>query len=298
LSTRDEYIRFPPRNTTVCRSRPTNAISFDLEHWYTATLVRESVTDPTDRVEQSVQRVLDVLDDHDVAATFFVVGEVAEAFPDLLAHLAAAGHELATHGHTHTPLTELDRREFRSELDRSVAAIEEATDVAVRGFRAPNFSVCHETDWAFEVIADAGLTYDSSVFPSWTPMYGVRSAPVGPYRVDPHHPFEKGGSGGALLEAPVAVHPRFRVPVAGGFYARTLPTRVLEWGIEALNARGLPAVLYFHPWEFNPAVRSSAPPAHARFVSYHGIERTADVLARLLERYAFDTVAGAVTDSV
>lgn len=271
-----------------------NALSFDLEHWFTATLVRESVSNPTDEVVESTERVLTLLDRHDVTATFFIVGELAAAYPDLVARIADEGHELGTHGHTHTPLFDLDRATFASELDRSIDAIESAADVTVDGFRAPNFSVTPETAWAFDVMSDTGLQYDSSVFPLKTPMYGVRGAPTRPYRVDPVDPFADREAGDGLLEIPMAVHPRYRVPVAGGFYSRLIPTRVLEWGIDALNARGRPAVLYFHPWEFNPDVRSAEPPAHARFVSYHGIEKTADVLERLLERYSFETVAETV----
>lgn len=171
-----------------------------------------------------------------------------------------------------------------------MAAIERAADVDVAGFRAPNFSVTPETAWAFDALAEQGLVYDSSVFPVRTPMYGVSGASTCPYAVDMADPFSDTGSGGSLQELSVAVHPRYKLPVASGFYARTLPTRVLKWGIDALHARGYPAVLYFHSWEFNPDVRSMAPPAYARFVSYHNIEQTPAILGRLLERYEFGPI--------
>ncbi|MFB6308718.1 MAG: polysaccharide deacetylase family protein [Haloarculaceae archaeon] len=273
----------------------TNAISFDLEHWYTATLVRDAVTDPTDHVEESVDRVRELLDEFDVRATFFVVGELAREHPDLIGSLAADGHEIASHGHTHTPLFDLDRESFRRELTASDDAIADAAGVSPVGFRAPNFSIARSTEWAFDVLEDVGFEYDSSVFPVRTPMYGVGGAPVGPYRSRAPDRFSAGGAGASdestIDELPVAVHPRWRVPVAGGFYARLLPTRVVEWGIRALNRRGLPAVLYFHPWEFNPDVRSGEPPLSARFVSYHNVDSTGAKLARLLDRFEFETVA-------
>lgn len=269
----------------------TNVLTFDLEHWYTATLVRDAVADPVDRIETSVERVLDLLADHDTSATFFVVGEVAEEYPDLVARVSREGHELATHGHTHTPLFDLDRDSFARELDRSISAIERAADVTVKGFRAPNFSVAPETAWALDVLAEKGFAYDSSVFPVRTPMYGVTGAPTGPYRIDQADPFVDHKRSDGMFEVPLAVHPRTKIPVAGGFYARLLPTRIIKWGIEALNARGRPAVLYFHPWECNPEVRSDEPPAHARFISYYGIERTENVLGRLCGQYAFDSVS-------
>lgn len=268
----------------------TNALSFDLEHWYTATLVRESVTDPEDHIEESVDIVLNILDDYSVTATFFVVGEVAEEYPDLVAKVANAGHELGTHGYTHTPLSELNEDSFKTELTNSKAAIERAADVEVRGFRAPNFSITRKTKWALNVLLEEGFTYDSSVFPIKTPMYGVRGAPTKPYHIDLHKPFSDIGAT-KLLEVPVAVHPRVRIPVAGGFYARLLPQQVQSWGINALNKRRSPAVLYFHPWEFNPDVQTNEPPVHARIVSYHGIDRTETKLRYLLEEYPFASVS-------
>lgn len=274
----------------------TNGLSFDLEHWYMATLVRDSVSNPIDRIESSVDYVLSILNDHDVTATFFIVGEVAESYPDLVSRIAEAGHELGTHGQTHTSLFDLDRKSFATELDQSVAAIERAADISVKSFRAPNFSLTAKTAWAFEVLTDKEFIYDSSVFPVKTPMYGVGNAPVGPYSVNNSQPFTP-SSENTLVEAPLAVHPRFKLPAAGGFYARFLPTRIAEWGINALNARQLPAVLYFHPWEFNPAVRSNEPPAHARWISYYGLEETRETLNRLLEQYSFDSILTAIQNS-
>lgn len=267
-----------------------NVLSFDLEHWYTATLLREEVTDPVDRIEESVRIVLELLERFDARATFFVVGEVVEEYPDLIRSVADAGHEIASHGHTHTPLFELSPETFREELELSAAAIEDAVGARPDGFRAPNFSVTPRTRWAFDVLRDVEYGYDSSVFPVRTPMYGVSGAPLLPYRVDPRRPFERSNGTDGLLELPAAVfHPRVRLPIAGGFYVRLLPTAVLKRGIRNLNRRGIPATLYFHPWEFNPAVPVDEPPAHKRFISFHGIEWTERKLAELLSTYAFTT---------
>ncbi|HET7324896.1 MAG TPA: polysaccharide deacetylase family protein [Halococcus sp.] len=270
-------------------SSPINVLSFDVEHWYSATLLRDEVTNPKERIHESVEIVLDVLATYDVRATFFVVGELAREHPDLIARIADAGHEVGSHGHTHRPLFELTPTEFATELGRSTRAIHDATGATPVGFRAPNFSVTPRTEWAIEVLEAAGYRYDSSVFPVRTPMYGVRGAPVQPYRLDPSAPFEA-GSHGTLVELPLAVfHPRYRLPVAGGFYARLLPTWLLKRGMETLNAHGVPATLYFHPWEFNPAVAIQDPPAHKRFVSFHGIGGLTTKLEALLDTFEFTT---------
>ncbi|MFC7070548.1 polysaccharide deacetylase family protein [Halobaculum lipolyticum] len=276
-----------------------NALGFDLEHWYTATLLRDSVTDPVDRVVESTQVVLDLLDRHGVTATFFVVGEVAAEHPDLVARIVAAGHEIGSHGHSHRPVFELTREEFRRELRRSREAIVDAAGVAPAGFRAPNFSITRETAWAFEVLADSRYEYDSSVFPAWTPLYGVRDAPRRPYAVRGDDPFAAADAGNGaptatdLVELPLsALGSRLRLPIAGGFYARVLPRRLLTAGIARLNRAGVPANLYFHPWEFDPAVRTDDPPLAARLISFAGIDRLPGLLASLLDRFEFGPVGG------
>lgn len=281
-----------------------NALSFDLEHWHSATLVRDAVDDPVDRVEESVEVVLDLLDRHDVRATFFVVGEVAATHPELVDRVRSQGHEIGSHGHTHTPLFDLSPREFEAELDRAAAAIERATGVEPRGFRAPNFSVTRETAWAFGVLDAKGYRYDSSVFPAATWMYGVSDAPVAAYAVASDDPFRAGAArsgSDSLVEFPLSVvdasvrlpavgTASVRVPVAGGFYVRVLPERALRWAIRRCNRRGRPANLYFHPWEFNPDVRVDSLPAHRRFVSFHGIEGLERKLDTLLSDFEFTTV--------
>jgi polysaccharide deacetylase family protein (PEP-CTERM system associated) len=235
---------------------------------------------------------------HDVTATFFTVGAVAREYPEVVDRIAAAGHEVASHGDSHTPLSDLDRGEFERELTRSATAIKAATGQRPHGFRAPNFSLSGATSWAVDVLADHGYDYDASVFPVKTPMYGLSGAPVRPYGIratdltDPTpDPTER-----ALVELPAAVfHPHLRVPVAGGFYGRVLPRRVLGRGIRNLNAHGIPATLYFHPWEFNRSVPIDGLPSHKRFVSFYGIDRLADKLNWLLHRYPFDTAREVVS---
>ncbi|MDS0295295.1 polysaccharide deacetylase family protein [Halogeometricum luteum] len=288
--------------TVFGRTRPdadvTNALSFDLEHWHSATLLRDEVDDPADRVEESVAIVLDLLRRHDVHATFFVVGELAAEYPRLVRRIRKEGHEIASHGHTHTPLFELTPETFADELRRSSEAIEDAAGVRPRGFRAPNFSITPVTDWAFQVLESSDYLFDSSVFPVKTPMYGVSGASTEPYTVTADSPFGRrnGTPSNGLVEFPLSVaSARVPLPIAGGFYARVLPASVLDRGIRRLNRRGTPANLYFHPWEFNPDVRidCSLP---KRTVSFAGIERTEAKLDRLLAAHEFGTVGSVLAE--
>lgn len=300
-----------------------NVLTFDTEHWYSATLLADTVASPTTHIQRSVETVLDILARYDVKSTFFVVGEVAEEYPGLVGRIADEGHEVASHGHTHTPLFDLTRETFVEELNRSVEAIEAATGEQVVGFRAPNFSVTSKTCWAIETLIEQGFAYDSSVFPVRTPLYGVSNAPRRPYLACSDSPFtdrsrdsgrdsrtpngptpgpsmaDGGGAvqlvspepmatDGTILELPPAVfHPRVPVPVAGGFYARLLPSSVIHWGIRNLNDHNIPATIYFHPWEFNTDVVQRDIPFHKRFISYQGIEQTATKLEKMLSRFRF-----------
>lgn len=284
------------------RNRATNAVSFDLEHWHSATLLRPELADPVDHVTESVRTVLRLLERHGIRATFFVVGELASEYPELIARIAEAGHELGSHGHTHTPLTELSPESFERELAASVDAIRAAAGVRPAGFRAPNFSVGAGTDWAFDVLEANGFRYDSSVFPVKTPMYGVNGAPVAPYPIRSEAPFDppdRPTDGDDLVEFPLTVtHPTLRVPVAGGFYARFTPLAVLERCLEAVNGRGRPANLYFHPWELNPAVKTDEPSLYRRVVSFYGIERLQAKLDRLFDSFEFAPVAEVLDENV
>jgi polysaccharide deacetylase family protein (PEP-CTERM system associated) len=221
-----------------------NGISVDLEDWFS--LVRRRLwgveEPPTDRVVTATRRLLDLLDDAETRATFFVLGSVAETFPDLVQEVASRGHEIGTHGFGHWRVDAIGAERFRDELRLSRAAIERACGRRVVGHRAPEFSITAATPWAFDVLVSEGFDFDSSVFPVRHPRYGIPGAPVSPYRV------------GELRELPLAtlsIAGR-RIPAAGGGYLRYFPYVMIEGAIRQANRRGEPAVLYVHPYEFDP----------------------------------------------
>ncbi len=265
-------------------------LSLDLEEWYHGELIARR-TPPEARVSQvegALQPILALLERYDTRVTFFVVGALLHEHPDLIARIAAAGHEIGCHGMSHTNLWHLDSKSFAREL----ASFRDALDAVLPGylpvgFRAPMFSLDRRTSWALAVLKDAGYRYDSSVFPARTGYYGVGYAPVGIYRAsltDPGLVDEEAG----LIEAPLTVLPlwKLRLPLAGGAYMRLIPYPILERLLRWVGRRR-PLVLYAHPWEFNPSTPRRPLPLLERIAVYYNIPRNVTKLERLLKRFDF-----------
>lgn len=235
--------RFRPRPKTLVR--PEAALTVDVEDWYQSSVDLDAPI--TSRVVRNMERVRGLLDECDVKATFFVQGMVAETFPRLLQELLAEGHEIQSHGYSHRPLYRMNREGLRQELDRSRKTIEDACGVRVTAFRAPDFSILEGNLWALEVLAEQGFEVDSSIFPMAMKRYGVADWSLAPERVALPN-------GAAILEVPVAVWqaPGLRAPVAGGGYFRLLPQAVVEMALRSILKAQRPAILYCHPYEFNP----------------------------------------------
>lgn len=223
-----------------------NAMTIDVEDWYRLAHYKllRSIVPVSPHVVAQTHLVLDLLAESQDHATFFVLGVVAEQFPDLVRRIDEAGHEIATHGYAHRRLGELGPEKFEADLRCSIRILEDIIQKPVGGHRAPEFSIDQSTPWAWEIMAAAGLRYDSSVFPIRHPRYGLRSAPRNPYRVDT--------PSGALVEFPLATA-RFlgqNLPIAGGGYLRVLPFTFIQRGVRTLNRQGFHAVMYVHPYEF------------------------------------------------
>lgn len=267
--------------------QPTS-LTFDIEDWNHPELVRAHVARDDRRtiVKAGTELILDLMRRHGARSTFFILGEVAARHPDLVRRIVDEGHELASHGWSHTALWKLDRESFRTELRDFRRAVRDALgDDPVRGFRAPTFSLDRSTAWALDVLREEGFTYDSSIFPMKVKLYGVAGAPAGIYRpaaddLARHDP------AGPLVEFPVAVHAvaGLQIPVAGGFYLRALPSIVFEGALGAMT-RHRPAALFVHPWECVadvPRVRLGAIDA---FVTYVNLAGVPGKLERLLTRF-------------
>lgn len=264
-----------------------NALSVDLEEYFQVSnfdgvIGRERWNDLDSRLDATTAHLLDACDEHESVATFFVLGWVAERRPELVRRILDRGHEIACHGHGHELVYELGRDRFRQDLRRARSAIEDATGVAVLGYRAPSFSITARSIWAFQILAEEGFLYDSSVFPIRHPRYGMPDFPTLPLRLDL-------GAGVSIREFPLTtwdIGP-VRVPLAGGAYLRFLPPSLFRWAYGRMVDAGRPTVLYLHPWELDPEQPRQQTSWRVRINHYHNLRHTEARLRELLKRHRF-----------
>jgi polysaccharide deacetylase family protein (PEP-CTERM system associated) len=243
------------------------------------------------RMETTTRRLLDLLAESDTRATFFTVGQIAVTHPKLIRDMAAAGHEIAAHSWDHRRVHLFTPATFAEDVRKGRDALEQAAGVAVRGFRAPTFSVVRETGWALDVLAEHGFAYDSSIFPVRHDRYGIPDAP--------RMPFMARGQTATILELPpVTLHWwKFNLPVAGGGYFRLFPLQLMEAGVrQAQRLQPAAAMLYFHPWEFDPDQPRLPLSRLSRWRTYVGMRRSIPRFRRLLSRHHFRRAIDVVED--
>jgi len=223
---------------------PLCAFTVDVEDWYQSCIDFDAPI--TERVVKNTEKILSILDRHDIKGTFFVQGLVAETFPKLLQLLVTEGHEIQSHGYSHRPVDKMNREELTLELELARKTVEDACGVQVTAFRAPDFTISNENLWALEVLAETGFKVDSSIFPMRTHRYGISGYPTVPHWI----PLSNGTR---ILEIPVAIWSsgKIRIPVAGGGYFRLIPGTILERFFSSMMTRQ-PVIVYCHPYEFNP----------------------------------------------
>ena len=269
-------------HTTAARqpAGPINALTIDVEDYFQvsafAPYIRRDEWDSREcRVERNVGRILELLAVRDVKATFFTLGWIAERYPQLVREIVAQGHELASHGHGHQRASDLDRAAFRADVSRAKAILEDLSGRPVRGYRAPSFSIGTGNLWAFDVLAETGHHYSSSIYPIKHDHYGMPDSPRFAYRL-----------ANGLLEVPVTTVRLWgrNLPSSGGGYFRLLPYAVSRWLIGKVNRDDAEsAVFYFHPWEIDAAQpRVAGIDAKSRFRHYVNIGRMEQRLQQLL----------------
>jgi len=269
----------------------TNAMSVDVEDYFQVSVFDDVVPrHHWDRLESRVcantERLLQIFEEQDVHATFFVLGWVAERFPALIQQIVRLGHEVACHGYAHRLIYDQTPEAFREDIRRAKAVIEAAANAPVDGFRAPSYSITTRSLWALDVLIDEGFRYDASIFPIHHDRYGIPDAPRHPYLVERQR--------GTLVEVPgstIRCGP-VNVPFGGGGYFRITPYAWTRWAINVVNRRERrPANFYLHPWEVDPDQPRLPAKGLSRFRQYCNLDKTESRLRRLIRDFAFAPIS-------
>jgi polysaccharide deacetylase family protein (PEP-CTERM system associated) len=268
-----------------------NALTVDVEDYFHVSAFQASVqrsewASYESRVCRNTERLLHIFEQAGVHATFFVLGWVAERFPQLVRDIARAGHELASHSHEHQLVYDLSPDAFRADLRQARDVIENAAGARVCGYRAPSFSITSDSLWALDVLVEEGYLYDASIYPIRHDRYGIPDAPRHIHRLQ--------RPGGSLWEIPGGTIRRAGVnlPVGGGGYFRLLPYTVTRAALHSLNnVERQPAMVYLHPWEIDPGQPRIPASLTSRFRHYSNLSQTEKRLRRLLSDFRFGPIA-------
>jgi polysaccharide deacetylase family protein (PEP-CTERM system associated) len=267
-----------------------NALTVDVEDYFhvsalAPSIERSSWASRESRVVGNTKRLLELFDQFGAKGTFFILGWVAERYPQLVIDIAARGHEVACHGLSHRLVYEQSPEEFRQETLHSKKMLEDITGAAVLGYRAASYSIVRESLWALDILVELGFCYDSSIFPVAHDRYGIPGAERAPHRLST--PGNK-----VIVEWPLSTASiaGFRLPVSGGGYFRLLPYWMTRWGLASINDREQrPFVFYIHPWEIDPGQPRVSANWLSRFRHYTNLEKCEERLRRLLGEFEFGT---------
>ncbi|WP_066960977.1 XrtA system polysaccharide deacetylase [Rhizorhabdus dicambivorans] len=266
-----------------------NGLSVDIEDWFQVgaferTIRREDWDGLTHRVERNSDAVIALFDRMGAKGTFFTLGWVAERYPALIRRIADAGHELASHGWDHVRVFTMTPDQFRADLRRTRATLEDLGGQKVTGYRAPSFSIDARTPWAHEILAEEGYAYSSSVAPVVHDHYGWPEAPRFAFRPV---------AGSPLVELPVTtarLGSRIVAAGGGGFF-RLFPYAFSRWAIRQVNREGHPAIFYFHPWEIDPGQpRVADAPLKSKLRHYSRLAAMEAKLERVIGEFRWDRV--------
>ena len=267
-----------------------NAISVDVEDYFqpeafARDVRREDWPSFPSRVVDNTRRILEVFARHDVRGTFFILGWVAERFPELVREIRIAGHELGCHSYWHRPIYSLTPQEFEADTRRAKALIEAAAGEPISSYRAPTFSITKRSLWALDILAGCGFTSDSSIFPIYHDNYGIVRSPVRPYAIQ--------CASAVIDEFPMSTfrYLNYNFPVGGGGYLRMLPLWFNEYGMRRIMDEGEPAMVYLHPWEVDPDQPRIKTRLRSRIRHYTNLRGMMKNLEALLRRFRFGTMS-------
>ena len=268
-----------------------NALTIDVEDYFQVTAFERYVK-RSDwgnyplRVGNNTRRILDLLDEYGIKATFFVLGWIAETLTTLVQEIQRRGHEIACHGYGHELIFHIGPERFRTDIRRAKHVLENQCGQRVCGYRAPSYSITSRSLWGLDILVEEGFSYDSSIFPVRHDTYGIPGAERFPHTIQT-------GSG-SLVEFPLTTLPlqvgwkKVQLPIAGGGYLRLLPVEIIRRGISSINTREQqPAVIYFHPWEIDPDQPRIKAGMKSRFRHYLNLQHTEGKLTQLFKTIQF-----------
>ncbi len=266
------------------------ALTVDVEDYFQVSAFENSIDRATwdslpHRVSQNTHKILDIFDELSLKSTFFVLGWVAERYPDIVKRMAQEGHEVCCHGYGHARITSLSPESFKEDVTRSRKLLQDISGQAVEGYRAPSYTITQQTLWALDVLIEAGFQYDSSIFPIHHDVYGIPGAQRFPHIITREH--------GSLKEFPPStmalsfLGKQLTLPFSGGGYLRLLPVSLMSAGFNHLEKAGHASTLYFHPWEIDPDQPRMQGPLKSRFRHYVNLASTESKLRYLFKRHSF-----------
>lgn len=272
-----------------------NVLSVDVEDYFQVAALSETIkveewSQITPRVENNTRRLLDLFDKHEVKATHFILGWVAEKFPELVKEIDSRGHEVASHGYSHQLVYDQTPEVFRDETARSKDLLEDILGKPVNGYRAASYSITKKSLWALDILCEIGFKYDSSIFPIRHDRYGIPDAKLLPHRL-------RTPNGNQIIEFPLTTSSLFgmKLPAAGGGYFRLYPYALSKYLLTKVQKSNRPIVFYLHPWEIDseqPRVKAGV---LSTFRHYNNLDKCETRLGKLLEDFSFSTMADVLT---
>jgi polysaccharide deacetylase family protein (PEP-CTERM system associated) len=265
-----------------------NILGIDFEEWYHPELVKNHIKadQKIPKVFKGIDKILDLLNKHNISATFFVVGEILQHTPELMDKIISNDHEIAFHTMHHDRIDSLN---FLNSFDDELKEFQKITNNKSKGFRAPTFSLNEKSSSIIKMLEKYNYIYDSSIMPAKTSMYGNPNADKKPYKITSEN-LENNSENGKLWEFPLMVTKLLgkQIPAAGGFYLRTLPSHMIKNAIKKYEKEHMPACFYVHSWELTPELMPRIPLSKKNnFITYHNIEKTLPKLDQLLSSFNF-----------
>ena len=266
-----------------------NALTVDVEDYFQVSAFANSINQkewenhPL-RVENNTHKLLDLFDEYQLKATFFILGWVAERKRDLVLEIASRGHEVACHGYSHQLVYNQSPDVFLEETVRAKNILEDIIQQPVRGYRAASYSITEKSQWALDILVESGFVYDSSIFPVHHDRYGMPDTPEHPYRL-------KTSAGNSIIEFPLSTAKilNYRLPVAGGGYFRLYPYWLSRMGLKQINRQKKPFIFYLHPWEIDPEQPKISASRFSRFRHYNNLDKCEARLRNLMADFQFGT---------